>query len=282
MGARRITPKPVKRAPRRLPQWSAPAWMNRRLLGALVLFGGLGSLLGVGAWRLAQPDTLPILSVQVQGEFRYLDKAALHAVLSEPASGGFFNVDVHAVKRAAESLPWVDRASVRRVWPDGLQVVVQEQVPLARWRQPDGGVALVNVRGEVFAPQSLAGEPLAPALAALPVFFAPQATDVAAVAVAEHYQHLSAMLAPLGLAIAELGFNPRRAWRLQLSNGLQLLLGRGGDETLLDRFVYAWPLALASRVTAMERVDLRYTNGFAVRWKAGEPPQENEQSGSLG
>lgn len=277
MGARRIQPKRVKakKSAWRLPHWPVPGWLNRRLLGALVLFGGLGSLLGLGGWRLAQPDTLPILAVQVKGEFRYLDKAALHAALSEPASGGFFNVDVRAVKQAAESLPWVDRASVRRVWPDSLRVSVQEQEPLARWRQADGTTMLVNVRGELFAPPAVTAE----SLARMPLFYAPE--NVAEV-VAVRYQRLASTLAPLGLSVRELGFDQRRAWHLQLSNGLQLLLGRGGDEALLDRFVTAWPLALAAHVEAIERVDLRYTNGFAVRWKAGMAPGADKKSGKLG
>ncbi len=272
MGARRIPPKTQKPV-RRLPQWSAPGWLNRRLLGALVLFGGLGSLLGYGGWQLAQPDTLPIRAVQVKGEFRYLDKAGLYAALGEPASGGFFSVDVRAVKLAAESLPWVDRASVRRVWPDRLRVSVVEQVPLARWRQADGSMVLVNMRGELFA---AAG---AEALVQLPLFHAPEG---AAEVVAARYQRLSAPLATLGLTVRELGFNQRRAWRLQLNNGVLLLLGRGDDETLLDRFMGVWPLALAVRAEGIERVDLRYTNGFAVRWKAGMAPQVGGQAGKLG
>ncbi len=265
MGARRIPPKGQK-PQRQWTPWSPAGWLNRRLLGALVLFGGLGSLLGWGGWTLAQPDTLPIRAVQVKGEFRHLDQGELHAALAGPASGGFFNVDVRAVKRAAESLPWVDRASVRRVWPDTLRVTVVEQVPMARWRRDDGGMALVNVRGELFA---TAGPE---ALASLPLFHAPAG---AAETVAVRYQRLSASLAALGLSVRELGFNQRRAWSLRLDNGVQLLLGRGDGEAVLDRFVSAWPLALAARSEAIERVDLRYTNGFAVRWKAGMAPAES-------
>ena len=267
MGARRIPPKTQKPA-RQWPQWSSPGWLNRRLLGALVLFGGLGSLLGWGGWEMAQPDTLPIRAVQVKGEFRYLDQAELHAALGGPASGGFFNVDVRAVKQAAESLPWVDRASVRRIWPDTLRVTVVEQVPMARWRGDEGDTALVNVRGELFAPAGVN----APELATLPLFHAP---DGAAETVAARYQRLSAPLAELGLSVRELGFDQRRAWRLRLDNGVQLLLGRGGGEMVLERFVTAWPLALAARSEAIERVDLRYTNGFAVRWKPGAGPGES-------
>ena len=266
MGARRTPPKTQEPA-RQWPQWSSPGWLNRRLLGALVLFGGLGSLLGWGGWELSQPDTLPIRAVQVKGEFRHLDQAGLHAALAGPASGGFFNVDVRAVKQAAEALPWVDRASVRRIWPDTLRVTVVEQEPLARWREGKAVTALVNLRGELFAPADLAS----PALQILPVFHAPEG---AAAVVAARYQKLAAALAPLGLSLRELGFDRRRAWSLTLANGVDLLLGRGADEAVLERFVTAWPLALAARAEAIERVDLRYTNGFAVRWKPGAGPDE--------
>ncbi len=260
MGARR-NPPASRPAPRR-----RPAWLNGRLLGGLVLFVGLGGLLLGAIWQLAQVDTLPIRHVQVEGEFRHLSTAALHAALAGPASGGFFNVDVRAVKQAAEALPWVDRASVRRVWPDTLRVHVVEQQPLARWRDGSSDTALVNPRGELFSPAPTT----VAELTALPLFFAPEAS--AAPQLVARYARLRDNLAALGLGLRELGFDRRRAWRLTLDNGVQLLLGRVADDAVLRRFTLAWPQALAAHAAQIERIDLRYTNGFAVRWKAGTAP----------
>ena len=50
-------------------------------------------------------------------------------------------------------MPWVADVSIRRVWPDKLNMVVTEEVPLARW----GEDALINIGGGVFRPPSLDG-----------------------------------------------------------------------------------------------------------------------------
>ena len=145
MSARRKSPA---KKPRKLDLYERlPVWLNQRFFSVLtlVLILGLPSIAGI--WFLAQPDTLPIRSVKVEGEFRYLAQKDVYEALGGLASGGFFNVDVRAVKKAAESLPWVDSASVRRAWPDTLRLEITEQVPLARW----GEHRIINVRGDLFS-----------------------------------------------------------------------------------------------------------------------------------
>ena len=60
---------------------------------------------------------------------------------------------------------------------------------------------------------------------------------------------------------------PRLAWQLRLDNGLQIMLGRDGDqaETRLKRFVAAYDSTLKTVARKHEYVDLRYPNGFALR-----------------
>ena len=249
MGAKRNIAKKAS------PRWSRPAWLTgrRMVVGALFLF--LVSGVGAGVWMLAQPDTLPIQRVAVKGEFRYLDREELNAAIGGFASGGFFNVNVRAVKEAAEALEWVDSASVRRVWPDTLQVEIQEQVPLAHW----GEEHLLNQRGEMFAPSQPPAN--------LPHLEGPEGSAPLA---ASRYLWLSGLLAPLHLHVAELRQSDRRAWDVRLDNGLHLLLGRAPDEAQVKRFVAAYPRLLAERVQSVALLDLRYTNGFAVRWREGE------------
>ncbi len=248
MGARKkIQKKPTPRA-------QMPAWVNQRVIGATMLVLVLGSALGMGGWTLTQPNTLPIKSVQVKGEFRYLAQQDVYDALGGLTSGGFFNVDVVAVKLAAESLPWVDGASVRRIWPDTLQIKITEQVPLAVW----GKTKVVNARGELFQPPAK-GLP-----EHLPRFVGPEGTEKK---VAVNYQLLSEKLAQLDLSVNELRLTKRRAWRMRLANGLQLLLGKTVSDERLERFASAYPKLLGEKVAQIDSVDLRYTNGFAVRLK---------------
>ena len=78
-------------------------------------------------------------------------------------------------------------------------------------------------------------------------------------------------LSPLSLALQEIHVSPRGGWRLRAigpSGPLDLELGRDEPGERLARFaaVYGRTIqALARAGTRVDRVDLRYRNGFAAR-----------------
>jgi cell division protein FtsQ len=94
---------------------------------------GVGRFHQLGRDWVRDPNNMPLRSVQVEGEFRKLSAEHLQHAVANAVRGGFFTVNVDAVRRAAESLPWVASARVRRVWPDALQLHVVEQRAAARW-----------------------------------------------------------------------------------------------------------------------------------------------------
>ncbi len=210
-------------------------------------------LAGFVIW-LVDPSHSPLRRVEIEGDFRYLDKAQLQTTLAPLLENGFFKINVAAVQTQARALPWVSKASVRRVWPDRLQIYIVEQQPFALW----GEQALLNPLGEVFTPVK------PPAGMTLPQLSGPQGhADI----VLANYQHMSDMVKGLGLTIDELHQDTRRAWRLTLSSGMAVELGRTDPAKRLARFINVYPAILAATATAViELVDLRYSNGFAVRW----------------
>jgi len=113
-------------------------WLEVMLL--LVLVGG-GVVLGV--MKLNDPKLLPLRVVRIEGELRHLQRLELEQAVADLSIGGFLTVDVGAIRDKAQALAWVDKLSVRRVWPDSLQIWVVEQVPLARW----GGACHVKCKG---------------------------------------------------------------------------------------------------------------------------------------
>ena len=58
------------------------------------------------------------------------------------------------------------------------------------------------------------------------------------------------------------------SWRVQLSNGLTVEVGRHDPMQRVERFVRVYPAILAAANGRLVAVDLRYSNGFAVRWEA--------------
>ena len=202
------------------------------------------------AYWLLLPERFPVSEIELKGSLKNTTQAQIEAALPR-AAGNFFAADLAEVRAGVERLPWVRRVAVRRVWPDRLELSVEEHVALARW----GEEALVNTHGERFF--ATTREPL-------PAFFAPGGTQSE---VARRYVRFAAIVAPLGTGIERVVLSPRHAWQLRLATGLHLMLGRDADaaEARLKKFVDAYPATLARVSQKYEYVDLRYPNGFALR-----------------
>jgi len=203
--------------------------------------------------KLMDPQTLPLQQVKLEAPFEKITKEQLHEVVSAQVNGGFFSVDVAAVTDAVSALPWVDTVEVRRVWPDALHVTVKEQVALARWRDQ----ALINVRGELFSP----------AIESFPAGMVElHGPDNSVASMAHQFSLFNQSLEQAGLNMKRIVLSQRRAWELELNDGVTVVLGRSDMEKRLQRFVkfYSPLLAAAEKV---RRIDMRYTNGFAVQWR---------------
>jgi cell division protein FtsQ len=153
-----------------------------------------------------------------------------------------------AVREAARRMPWVRDASVRRRFPDAVEITFETHEALARWG--DGG--LVSSRGDVFKARHAAS---------LPRFRGPEG---AAPLMAREYPVIAREAAPLASPIAELRLSARGGWQVLLASGLELELGRGDIHPRLQRFAAAWPHLAASGVET-RHADLRHANGFALK-----------------
>ena len=247
---------------------AAPRWrevLDPRLLGAFA--GGLAlvALAAVALSWLQDPATLPLEAVELEGRLDRVEGAAVRRAVAPHADRGFFAVDVAAVREAVEALPWAAEARVRRIWPDRLGIEVSEHRPLAS--REGGGV--VSREGVLFHPEPETVPE------GLPRFSGPEAL---AGDMAERFGELGRILEGEGLALRGLAADSRRAWRLELDNGIEVVLGREAWRDRLQRFLASWPETLQPMAGRIEAVDLRYTNGFAVRWE-GEPPSLGGDAG---
>jgi cell division protein FtsQ len=89
------------------------------------------------------------------------------------------------------------------------------------------------------------------------------------------YQQLQGMLKPLNLSVGSLQLDARRTWSVQLSNGLTVEIGRSNPVDRIARFVRVYPAILAAGSGQVMSVDLRYSNGFAVRWQQVDTKAES-------
>ena len=246
-------------------------WDNPRLLNntanALIALAAL-IFAYAGLQMMLRSPLIPLKEIVVRGELRHADATEIENAV-DGAGGNFFAIDLAALRERLEKVTWVRRVDLRRVWPDRIELRIEEHVAFARW----GGGGLVNTFGEPFS------APLEEAAAAkLPLFAGPAGSEAE---LARRYRRFAGLLAPLGEATDRVVLTARYAWQLRMSGGLNLELGRDGVEPVeqrLARFVAAYPESLGrlpsraagSGTDAPRHVDLRYPNGFALRvagWK---------------
>ena len=234
-------------------------WNNVKLLNmassalfALALL--ITALFSVRA--LMESSAFPLRTIRVEGQLAHVGRAEVVTALQGRLSGTFFNVDLVAVREMFETIPWVRRAEVRRMWPGRLEIQLEEHVALARWGQAEDG-RLVNTHGEVFNGRTDAS---------LPLFAGPTGTEAE---VTQRYGVFRQAFAPLSLEPRAVVLSPRFSWQVRLSNGLSVQLGRDLDKDRiadrLSRFVGIYPRALVTLSRRLDYVDLRYPNGFALR-----------------
>lgn len=223
-------------------------WLATLLL-ALTMTGA-GYLL----WRW-EPYLLPVREIAVDGEVHRDTSDALVKRVGEHLSRGLLTLDLAEIKASVEALPWVRAAGVRRLWPDRVELTVREHHPVALW----GNDALVTGDGVVFRP------PTGDLPAGLPRL---SGADSRSELLARRLLDWAARVKPLGLGIDELRQDARGAWSMRLDNGIELAFGTRETEERLERFIGAYPhLAVVGHAAV---VDLRYSNGFAVRWAGAD------------
>ena len=203
----------------------------------------------------------PVEQLVIEGPFQRVTPVQVEAALAPELDAGFVTLDLDLLRRRVEALPWVDRASLRRTWPNTLRVQVTEHRAAARW----GDTGLMNERGELFAERPEHAFP------ELPKLIGPPGSEHE---VASFYLALREPLDAAHLEIDSLRMDERGAWQLTLGTGQEVRLGRREVDQRAERFFHVVAPALANELSRIEYVDLRYTNGFAVGWLDQEPDGE--------
>ena len=247
------------------PLWNHPDRMQK-LSRFLMRCFAVMMVVGILVW-LSQRPVFALKQVQVEpvaGQtLKHINKSVVKRQVLETVQGNFFSVRLEDVKRGFESMPWVRHANVRRVWPNGLIVSIEEQKPFGTWGGSDSH-ALINNYGEIFAGRvSEVSDDVR-----LVDFHGP---DDAGKEVMSLYEKANNWFKPWGAEVVSLALTERYAWHIKLSNGMKVEFGRdeeSSDKTLTEervaRLFKYWPQVQEKWPNRIDAVDLRYANGFAV------------------
>lgn len=223
------------------------------------------AVVAVAMDRLLRPGAFPIKELRLEGEFVHLQPDTVRAAVVGELGDNYFSLDLARIEGAVEALPWTHRAKVRRSWPHGLSVRVEEQRPVARWGERNwlNDEAEIIQLDEVVATENLVSL---------------QGPDSIAPEVWSRYNQWRPRLREVGLHIESITVDPRFAWSLQLrpleSGGVfQVLLGVAKHDPRMRRLTSSYG-ALRQQADSLRNIDLRYPNGMAIARRDAGPADE--------
>ena len=247
------------------PLWNHPDRMQKLSRFLMRCFAVMLTI-GILVW-LSQRPVFALKQIQIEpvaGQtLKHINKSMVKQQVLETVQGNFFSVRLEDVKRGFESMPWVRHANVRRVWPNGLIVSIEEQKPFGTWGGSDSH-ALINNHGEIFAGRvSEINDDVI-----LVDFRGPEDSGPEVMSL---YEKANNWFKPWGAEVVGLALTERYAWHIKLSNGMKVEFGRdeeSSDKTLTEervaRLFKYWPQVQEKWANRVDAVDLRYANGFAV------------------
>ncbi len=253
-------------------------WHDSRLMNVVAgLFSliALVLLLAAGIAWVAHRPMFSLKVVRVDGDLTHINASAVRANAIPRLKGNFFTMDLESARAAFETVPWVRKASVRRVWPNGLLVELQEHHAVAQW----GETKLLNDHGEVF----IANMAEAEEEGELPVLYGPVGSESL---VLTRFNSIKEWLSKLNQTPVDIRLSDRFAWSVVLSSGLRLELGREQTpSTLQERvtlYLKSYPVVMNQLMKSLQVFDLRYPNGFALKGDSLQQPKGIMVSGTSG
>lgn len=251
-GLSALVPRRLRRLAEKIEKRRGRPWGHFAAAGFLAASAAYGMVAGGHLPRLAEAALsaagLGIDTVEISGP----RETSQLAILERLETGGraLPTFDAAAARERLTTLPWVADATVRKVYPDTLEVAVFERTAFALW-QHDGAIHLIDREGTVIVPFD------DPRFAQLPLVVGEGANRRAARFLAElaGYPQL-AQRARAAILVAG------RRWDLVLDDDIVVKLPESGavdaigeivrldqEHALLSRDISALDLRLPDRIT---------------------------------
>ncbi len=221
------------------------AWCVAIALVALPVIGVLEGWFAAGRW--------PIRHLTVHSTFHHVSAAQVRQAVQGDLHDGFFATRLSRVRADVAALPWVASVEARKHWPDTLTLSVHERQPFARWDKN----RLISRTGELFS------APGAGKLTRLPALSGP---DSRLHDVIDFYVRTRKTLAAEGLGLTGVKLSGRDSWSVTVRGGMHIVIGSTDPQQRLAQFLAVYPRLVRGHAQSFTYADLRYTNGFAVRW----------------
>ena len=214
--------------------------------------------------QLLRPGRFTIERMDIHGSSAQVDAQTVERTAWLALIGNYFTADLEKIENALVRLPGVYQAAVRRHWPDTLEISITEAGAIALWYATNGSAS---------EGQDYVNLPPDSTITLQPALRSPTADRHTVI---DAFLYLVSSLSPFGLEVKSLSVNEVGDWvvvlqsvTLQIPVELEIVVGKGDPVRKVDQFAAVFDSFLQDRLPDIERVDMRYDNGFAVQWRGG-------------
>ena len=259
----------LRRSSVSVPREQRTAWQVFRLVlecvFVVVLLMGIAASIYAIYQRLSQQNFFPLKRVIIQEPLRYGDMREVSEIIRNHHQRDLLHMDVTLLADEMQRLDWIAKASVYKRWPDAVEVKLEERVPVVRW----GGRAFLDASGEPFS------IPDNDKLRELATIHGPDGYEKQ---VLQYWHDIAPWLGARQLQLQQLSLDQRLVWHAELENGLDVILGRDQLNDRLKKLAVVNDKVIKPYHRYIEAIDLRYHDGFSVRWKPGVKPVTAEKN----
>lgn len=196
---------------------------------------------------------LPIKTVKVSGDYTYTSPSLIKDIYKSHINNGFISLNIQKLRNAIMELPWVNSVKINRVWPDSVEILLDENKAFAIWNNTH----LITANGSIFSP------PAKMDISGLPMI---EGSDELKEEIIKKFNTIQNILRPTNNEIASLSFSNINEWNVTLKNNVILKLGSVGIEDRLKKLISKYDKIIGEKIVNIKSIDLRYINGFAIDW----------------
>lgn len=220
-------------------------------------------LMGALMSGVIQSEHWEIKSIELDAEFKRVNSEQIRIAVAAYPERSFFKVSADNIRQNLIQIPWIQKVSISKKWPDSFIIKVREHKAVAVWNEDK----LLNENGEVFEVDSIDD------LSALPQISGKPDNSQK---IWNKFMRYNDIIKHIGYDIKTAKVSNRGGWNLYLSNGINIYLGSEQMDAKLVRLADTWVKLLKKNTKSPQYIDLRYTNGYVVKWPQTEINMSNQ------
>lgn len=230
---------------------------------AIILIAGFVTI--VRQYKFTNTQVWPVETLAIISDGEQVSKRDLANIIRQLGQQSLLSVDLERIQNKIQENPWAEKVELRKIWPDTLEIRVTERKAIAKindWFLLDNQVLAKSSHSNIQSAQSseLASMTIADSVLNN-LSRNQQLSKVVATAL-----DIGLVLQRQQLKVDQFQISDIENWSVRMNNGMRITIGRKHQLERIEQLVRVYAAIIDKN--NIEKIDLRYNNGFAITLSA--------------